>query len=97
MAHDHNQVCICVVDHRPKIDELDRHHVIPLSWGGPDIPSNLTWLCPNAHRQVHLLLSYYMRQKGIVEWEVLAQFSIFTRKLAKRGWDGYQATQSVPT
>lgn len=32
---------------------LDTHHIIPLSENGPDIPSNITYLCPNCHRLAH--------------------------------------------
>jgi len=32
---------------------LDKHHIIPLSEGGLDLPSNITYLCPNCHRLAH--------------------------------------------
>ncbi|MDB5432870.1 MAG: endonuclease [Caulobacter sp.] len=32
---------------------LETHHVVPLSEGGPDHPSNVVALCPNHHREAH--------------------------------------------
>ena len=37
MGHDHGQACLCVADHRPRYDELNRHHIVPLYAGGPDV------------------------------------------------------------
>lgn len=95
MAHDAGQHCHCVSEHRPRIDELDRHHVRPLSWGGPDVKSNIIWLCPNAHRQVHLLLSLYKKHQGAVTREMKKDFSRFTQALAQRGWDAHQQAKAA--
>ena len=32
---------------------LESHHIIPLSEGGVDHPSNVIALCPNHHREAH--------------------------------------------
>lgn len=34
---------------------VHRHHIVPLSCGGPDEPSNLIELCPSHHALVHIL------------------------------------------
>ena len=93
MSHDEGRVCSCVTEHRPGIDELDRHHIVPLSWGGPDTEANVVWICPSQHRQTHLLLSAYRRAGGTPSWDVRRQFSPFTRALAQRGWDAFSAAQ----
>lgn len=95
MAHDAGRVCACVSEHRPGIDELDRHHVLPLAWGGPDTDANIEWLCPNGHRMVHDLLRAYQRSYGTPPWEVRRAFSPYTRALAQRGWDAYVAAQEA--
>lgn len=91
MTHDFDQVCACVKTHNPKIEELDKHHIHPLGWGGLDVESNIVWVCPNAHRMIHILLRRYVTYSGNVPWFIQREFSPFTRSLAKRGWDAEQA------
>lgn len=86
MSHDAAGLCSCVATHVPRPAELHIHHVVPLSWGGPDIATNETWLCPTAHVNVHELLAAYKRANGLPAWEVRRRFSAFTRALAERGW-----------
>ncbi len=36
--------------------EFQRHHIVPLSMGGSDVETNVRWLCPTAHANVHEML-----------------------------------------
>lgn len=81
--------CQCVKWHRPKIRIIDYHHIIPLSWDGPNVQTNIIAICPNQHRLVHELLTLYKKREGFVTSKDLQNFPRFTRELAKRGWDGY--------
>lgn len=57
---------ISVTDLRPGRDDgcsrckrpyplLEKHHIIPLSEGGLDLPENIAYICPNCHRLAHSL------------------------------------------
>lgn len=57
--------CQCVKVHRPKQSMTHIHHIHPRNKGGSDDPSNLVWLCPNAHYNVHDLIRDWERAGGI--------------------------------
>ena len=40
---------ICNIDMR----SLDTHHIVSKTYGGSNVKSNITKLCPNCHRKVH--------------------------------------------
>lgn len=79
-------VCVCVSVHVPRVHRFHVHHVQPRSWGGGDDPSNLVWLCPSGHYNVHALLNHYVRAMGEPSWELRRGFSPYTRGLAERAW-----------
>jgi len=56
--------CPCVKHHCPAPAYLQRHHVLPVSWGGKTEPSNLVEICGTAHDAVHDLLNKYVRYKA---------------------------------
>lgn len=70
MSHDPGKICLCVADHRPPPLELNSHHIIPLYLGGPDVPTNRIWLCPNAHANVHEVLRLLLRDGFLAYGEV---------------------------
>lgn len=78
--------CACVSSHTPSAYVPNRHHVIPLSWGGPDVPENTVMLCPNSHSSVHRLLNEYIRSGGLPSWEVRREFNAYVRGLAATAW-----------
>lgn len=80
--------CACVATHSPVSYVPHRHHVIPKSWDGPDIESNIVTICPNTHTATHRLLNEYVRQGGEPSWEYRRQFGPYVRALAARGWAG---------
>lgn len=89
MAHDLGQTCRCVADHRPRPQELEAHHVVPIGWGGPK-DGEITWLCPASHTNVHELLRAWQRHGGPPPWSVSRYFSPFIRALAQRGYVAWQ-------
>lgn len=58
--------CKCVATHRPPVVTLQRHHIVPKSWGGPDVATwngkpQITITCGTTHDSVHMLLNHYVR------------------------------------
>lgn len=78
--------CVCVNKHVPEPRELHRHHVWPLGEGGPDKSSNLRWLCPSTHSNVHRLWREWDAAGGQPPWEVRRDYSYYTRGLVAEGW-----------
>lgn len=83
-------ICPCVKRHTPQPRSLDYHHILPESWGGTRDPSNMVWVCPTAHRNIHSLLDLYVRYKGTPPEHELARFSDFTREKAAEGVSKYR-------
>lgn len=97
-SHDEGQHCHCVSDHRPAPLELNRHHILPLEHGGPDVAGNIAWLCPTTHVNVHELLRLIIRRGGQLTWtEALEatpqRLSRYAFDLAHEGWRRMQGAQ----
>lgn len=86
-SHDAGRRCVCVTEHRPRPDELHSHHVWPLSEGGTDETSEMLWLCPTMHVNVHELWRLFKRHEGRPPWPVLRYYSQYCRQVVQRGWD----------
>ena len=80
-------LCGCVAEHSPTAFVPTYHHILPQSWGGPSVPENMVWLCPNAHTATHRLIDDYVRAGGDPGWDVRQHFSPFVRGLALRAWE----------
>lgn len=78
--------------HSPHVAGCDVHHILPRSWGGPTVRSNLVTICPSGHRNIHELLAEYVRVKGTPPWDVLEGWGPAERALAAKGWADWQAT-----
>lgn len=87
-------VCPCSKRHSPRVVATDTHHILPLSWGGPNVAANRVELCPTTHRQVHRLLDAYVAAGNVPAASVMARYNDLTRALAARAWDQRPA---VPT
>lgn len=83
---DGERKCGCVKKHTPIPRELHRHHVWPEGAGGPNIRSNLRWLCPTTHSNVHKLWREYEKAKGTPNHIVLSQFGPYVQRLVADGW-----------
>lgn len=57
------------------------HHVWPVGYHGPDVPSNIVRICCNAHSDIHYLMERLLRGKPVV----LAEYGPVVRTLAQRG------------
>jgi hypothetical protein len=88
--------CPCVVTHSPSGYVLVVHHILPRSWGGPDVPSNRQEVCSNTHDATHRLLDDYVRyhRAGLGEppWEHRRRFNPLARAMAAAGWEQRPAT-----
>jgi len=68
----------------PKLNH--RHHIIPLSWEGPDTDSNETTICPTGHANAHKLLDYLLscHKRGVdPEWFVTRTYGPAERELCR--------------
>lgn len=81
------KVCPCRIDHRPAVHRLNRHHVIPESWGGPSTYDNLLDICPTTHVNTHMLIDLYKKAMGKPPTDVVSSFSFLERRLAQFAWD----------
>ncbi len=52
--------CPCARRHSPPAIVIEEHHVLPLSWGGPDVPANKVAICAQTHFTTHALLNLYV-------------------------------------
>lgn len=86
-GHDIGEECGCVSNHNPNPMELNRHHVVPQYAGGSNDPSNLVWICPTTHANVHELLRAWEEAGGEPNWDIRKHFSVYARHLAQRGYE----------
>jgi hypothetical protein len=86
VSHDSGLRCVCVVDHRPRPDELHIHHIWPLAESGPEVEANEVPLCPTMHQNVHEYLRLLKRRRGLVPWQVRRNYAPYARRLAERGY-----------
>lgn len=80
--------CPCVSRHVPRPVVLHNHHIIPLSYGGPNTAENKILICPTAHYNIHKLLWHYNKNDGLPPGSVRKHFSDFVQEYAARGWAG---------
>lgn len=80
--------------HSPAVHSCDRHHVVPVSWGGGE-ENNIAVICPTGHRSVHLLLRLLMLH-GSLPWETARHFGYMERRMAQLGYDRYVASFGAP-
>lgn len=83
--------CSCVENHNPQAYVLEVHHIIPLSWGGPDIPENKKGICNNTHNATHRLYDEHVRRQRagldpIPPWSYQRHFTLQSRQMAAHAW-----------
>lgn len=71
MSHDHRRRCECVAEHRPTPLELAAHRILPGEHGGTYETSNVVWLCPTTHVNVHELLRWFLRAGQVIAWRTV--------------------------
>lgn len=87
--------CPCVTKHVPLPTVLHKHHIVPLSWGGPNTAENIIKICPNAHYNIHDLHRYYKWHNGRPPGHIRKHYSKFVEDLAQRGWDGRDPARAM--
>lgn len=70
----------------PKVNHI--HHIVPESYGGSDLSSNKTIVCPTSHYNIHDLLAAFEHYSEEPPWEVTQHYSPIERALAREGWEG---------
>lgn len=100
MVHDADRRCHCSARHQPAPLELNRHHILPLADGGPDVDSNVVWLCPTAHVNVHELLRLFVVRKGALSWGFVTEryeqpVNRHAFEVAREGWRRMQAREAA--
>ena len=83
--------CNCVSEHRPTPSTFERHHILPLAWGGSDDPDNVVSLCPTTHSDTHKLLREYRRLMEAPPWEFRRHYGYTARRLAFNAWQAWTA------
>jgi hypothetical protein len=79
--------CACVAGHTPKVVVFHEHHIVPISYGGPNTPENLVLLCPTGHATVHKLLAQYEKYDGTPPWAIRQLANPYLRAIAETGWN----------
>jgi hypothetical protein len=80
------RICANPVKHRPVPTDLQRHHILPQSWGGKATwngISNTIDICGTCHDGGHTALNACVDYGGIPPWAVWKVFPPFQRWLAK--------------
>ncbi len=92
MAHDDGAVCRCVSEHRPKVAELQEHHVFPIYLGGAK-DGETVWVCPSSHVSAHELIRLYIKHDGPPPYDILSEYARFARLLAAQAWARYSTSR----
>jgi hypothetical protein len=85
--------CECVEHHVPKPVQFERHHIVPLAWGGTNDPANVRLLCPTAHGNAHLLLSQLRKNDGRIPFALARHTGPYIEALARWGYARWKEMQ----
>lgn len=88
----HAPPCQVHGDHRPRVGDVEVHHIWPKGMGGPDVPGNKVSICPTGHTNVHMLLREWVRLGAEPPWEVRQRYHPAERDLAERGFRDWAAS-----
>lgn len=75
--------CRCSGSHSPRPLVVHSHHIHPQGHGGSDDKSNLVWLCPTAHYNVHHILDYLLKYGH----KPRGRFNPYQLEIATRGYE----------
>lgn len=88
---------VCGAHVHDSLVPIERHHVWPLGYHGPNTKDNIVELCCNAHSDVHYLLERLLKTGDNVPWEEERTYGRGVRVVAQRGYlavMAYSATLS---
>jgi hypothetical protein len=85
--------CYLHKTHSPEPLNAAIHHVLPKSWGGPDVESNKVTICPTGHENVHTILNWFVKFGGPdeVPGDYRIRAGSTTWALALRAWEQHTA------
>lgn len=76
------RACQNPIRHSPWPMTLEKHHLQPRSWAGPDTPDNIVLICGLCHGGAHTALNACVAYGGIPPAEVWQRFHPYYRQLA---------------
>jgi hypothetical protein len=94
VSHDEGRTCPCVSDHRPKVAELQEHHLHPVYLGGAK-DGETVFICPSTHVSAHELIRLYLKLDGPPPAGVMNDYARYARVLAAEAWSRYTASRSA--
>lgn len=80
------QPCQLHTKHIPETHINQRHHVWPLSEGGPDIEDNVVVACATGHANIHDMINQLRMHMGVLPYSVLRRYAFKERQLAQLGY-----------
>jgi 5-methylcytosine-specific restriction endonuclease McrA len=93
--------CLCAEPHSPVPLAFQVHHVLPKSWGGPDVKTNKVTICGTCHDNVHhaldraVAIAYATGGIGTLTAtqvdELIKPYSLYEQSLIRRAINGAQA------
>lgn len=98
MAH----TCGCVASHRPAVMVIEKHHILPLSWGGADAPDNWLYVCPTSHYNIHSALNVLVHAGHVPtnatdpSYQEWVSYPVFARKYAQQAWNEHDPSKPTP-
>ena len=82
----------CAVHVHRSLAPTESHHIWPIFLGGPNRVANRVDVCANGHSSVHEHLDLLIRGDGKVPWRLAIRYGYRVRRLARRGYDQWQAS-----
>lgn len=80
--------CQAHLSHCPEPLNFATHHILPLSWGGPDIPSNKVRVCATGHENIHTVLNWMVHAGGTaIPYEYRRRVGTATWAYAVTAWE----------
>jgi hypothetical protein len=86
----------CIAHAHEYVTAEEWHHVRPQARGGLSVPTNMAWLCANAHSDVHYFLDEIERRAKRherfperVPGPVAVHYGPIIRQVARLGWAQY--------
>lgn len=95
--------CLLHAVHRPGIKRADgkfsveRHHIHPLEYDGPDTADNTVYVCPTGHTAIHELLRAEVKSGGKAPWSIRRFYSVAEREYALEGYNRIVAAGKLPS
>lgn len=77
--------CPCRTEHAPSVPWTHRHHLWPLFAGGPDLESNVVYVCPATHDWAHVIWRVFEKNGGPTKTRH-QEWPHYAYRIAREGW-----------